>query len=268
MNDELFPDAIVEVDACRLNESVRAAIREKVIVDCEFTIKIDGRVAARLTCLPPDKELLGWGFLVGGGWIDSVEDVRSFDLKGNILTVALKVPRESGLSAVLAGCGNDVVFSAGGGAEARPSVHKNPILCSPVFSGDIFKIMNEFQKADELHKVTGATHSAGLGQGDKLLFAIPDVGRHNALQKVLGKVFLENIPVDDKIIFTTGRVSSEMVTACAALSIPVIVSKSAPLLSAIYRAGERGVTVAGFVRGKRLTCFTFPERVQLSRQIS
>ena len=252
---------IREVSATAIVDGVSTEITENVVADGEFLIKIDGRTAARLTCLPDQLDLLGWGFLAGGGWIGSRDDVMSFRRKGNIVSVELKNKLDSEMASVLSSCGKEVVFKPAhpGKTGITPPGEAVKTLFS---SGNIKAIMNRFQKNDSLHARTGATHSAGLGCGGELLFSIPDVGRHNAVQKVLGKIFIEGIETSDKMLFTTGRVSSEMVSSCAELFIPVVVSKSAPMASSLDRAREMGVTVIGFVRGSRMTCFTFPERIR------
>lgn len=265
MRDDLRTGLIVEIDALRVNGEGSSPIGEKVIADEELTIKIDGRVAARLTYLPSDPELLGWGFLVSGGWISSTDDIKTFRPGRNILNVELREPKEGELASILSSCGKEVVLRARKQPEEKDydGPAKVPLIPGIFPAGDIFSAMAEFQKTDVLHNETGGTHSAGIARGGALLFAFPDVGRHNAVQKVLGRMLVDKVPASDKVLFTTGRISSEMVAACAELSIPVIVSKSAPMSSALDRARERGVTVIGFARGKRITCYTFPERLKI-----
>ena len=265
MRDGLKPGLIKEIDALRVSGEGNSPISEKVITDEELTIKIDGRVAARLTYLPSEPELLGWGFLVSGGWISSAEEVKTFRLGRNILNVELMEPKEGELASILSSCGKEVTLKAKKQPEEKDhdGPGKIPVVPGSFLAGDVFSAMAEFQKIDVLHGETGGTHSAGIARGGVLLFNFPDVGRHNAVQKVLGRMLVDKVPASDKVLFTTGRISSEMVTACAELSIPVIVSKSAPMSSALDRARERGVTVIGFARGRRMTCYTFPERLKI-----
>lgn len=249
---------IKEVKSVQFDKEGKKNLFSKIIVDCELIIKIDNKVVGRLVCLPEKFDLLGWGFLVTGGWIESKEDVEEFSIKKNFLKVKLKEKVKSRMASILAGCGKEVFFVKNG----KGNEEEKKILTEQKFKFSIIaNIMREFQVSDSLHQQTGGTHSAGVGCGEKLLFSIPDIGRNNAVQKVIGKIFLEKIPTYDKLLFTTGRISREMVVAVSQVSIPVIVSKSAPLLSTIELANEKNITILGFVRGQRMTCFSGFDRI-------
>jgi FdhD protein len=88
-----------------------------------------------------------------------------------------------------------------------------------------------------------------------------DIGRHNAVDKVVGYCLLEGIPMQDKIILVSGRLSSEIATKCARWDIPIVVSRAAPTALAVDIAEKRGITMVGFMRGKRLNIYTHPERI-------
>lgn len=254
-------DIYRESDVIQFKGSKQYNLKDKVVFDSELIIKIDNKLVGKLICLPNDIEFLGWGFLLTGGWIKSIEDVKSFNLKGNMLKVELSSKKKAELSSILLGCGKEIIFKSQNSSEINQikKNKKNPKgLISPQ---DIINIMKQFQKADIVHKETGGTHSAGIGYKNELLFSISDVSRHSAIQKVIGKIFLEKIPAEDKIVVTTGRISSDMVLACAEISISTIISKSAPIFSAIERAKEKEITLIGFVRGERLTCFSGCERI-------
>jgi FdhD protein len=109
--------------------------------------------------------------------------------------------------------------------------------------------------------MTGCIHSAAISDGQHILVVGEDIGRHNAVDKVTGYCFLEDIPLNDKIILVSGRLSSEMATKCSRWGIPIVVSRAAPTGLAIDIADKRGITMVGFMRGKRLNIYTNPHRI-------
>jgi FdhD protein len=123
------------------------------------------------------------------------------------------------------------------------------------------EIFHDFQKRSELYNMTGCIHSAAVSDGKHLLVVAEDIGRHNAVDKVIGYCVLENIPMRDKIILVSGRLSSEIATKCARWDIPIVVSRAAPTALAVDIAEKRGITMVGFMRGKRLNIYTHPERI-------
>jgi FdhD protein len=88
-----------------------------------------------------------------------------------------------------------------------------------------------------------------------------DIGRHNAIDKLIGYCILENIPLNGKMVLVSGRLSSEMITKCAKWSIPMVVSRTAPTTRALEIAQRTGMTVIGFMRGERFNVYTHPERI-------
>lgn len=123
------------------------------------------------------------------------------------------------------------------------------------------ELFHDFQKRADLYNMTGCIHSAAVSDGRHILVIAEDIGRHNAVDKVIGYCFLEEIPLNDKIILVSGRLSSEMATKCSRWGIPIVVSRAAPTALAIDIADRRGITMVGFMRGTRLNIYTHPERI-------
>jgi FdhD protein len=128
---------------------------------------------------------------------------------------------------------------------------------------NLFLLFKDFQKKSELYKSTGCVHYAGLAEKEKIIFLAEDIGRHNAVDKVIGYAFLNKIPLKDKILLISGRISSEMVLKTGRWKIPIIVSKSAPTSLAIELAEKIGLTIIGFLRGNRCNIYTHPYRLNL-----
>jgi len=123
--------------------------------------------------------------------------------------------------------------------------------------------MVQAQRRSGLFKTTGGVHSSALCTGNEIMFFREDIGRHNTVDKLIGRCFLDGIDTSDKILLTTGRISSEILVKAAKMGVPLIASRSAPTDLALRYAAELGVTVAAFVRNQRMNIYTHPERVVL-----
>ncbi len=122
-------------------------------------------------------------------------------------------------------------------------------------------MVKEFQDCSQVYRITGGVHSAALCDTGSILVFADDIGRHNAIDKIFGQSLLENIPTRDRIILTSGRISSEILLKVAKRNIPIIISKSAPTNLAVRLANDLGITLIGFVRGKRMNAYTNDWRI-------
>jgi len=116
--------------------------------------------------------------------------------------------------------------------------------------------MHQFQIDSKLFKQTGGVHSAGIIQGNKLIFSADDIGRHNAVDKVVGMAVRNNVNLQDSYLICSGRISSEIVKKCIRLEIPLIVSQSAATSEAIRLGWKYKTFIIGFTRGKRFNLYT------------
>jgi FdhD protein len=122
-------------------------------------------------------------------------------------------------------------------------------------------IFNEFQQKSELFRLTGCFHSAAISDGKRILAFAEDIGRHNAVDKVIGYSILHDIPFRAKLMFVSCRLSSEIVSKCLRWKIPIVASRSAPTDLAVEISETSGITLIGFVRGDRLNVYTNTQRV-------
>ncbi|MCX5717426.1 MAG: formate dehydrogenase accessory sulfurtransferase FdhD [Nitrospirae bacterium] len=125
----------------------------------------------------------------------------------------------------------------------------------------LLSIFKEFQIRSDLYRLTGCVHSAALSDGRHIIAFAEDIGRHNAVDKVIGYSVLENIGLAGKLMLASGRLSSEIASKCSKCGIPIVASRTAPTHLAIEIAGLRGSTLVGFVRGDRLNVYTHPQRI-------
>jgi FdhD protein len=126
----------------------------------------------------------------------------------------------------------------------------------------VFKTMfAEFQKKSELFRLTGCFHSGAISDGKEILSFAEDIGRHNAVDKVIGSCILKDIPFTGKLLLVSCRISSEIVSKCLSCVIPILASVAAPTDLAVDMAGKYGVTLVGFVRQDRLNIYTNSQRI-------
>src|SRR5262249_27040366 len=115
--------------------------------------------------------------------------------------------------------------------------------------------MRELFAAAVLYKTSRGIHGAALSDGERLLVVAEDVGRHNAVDKIKGEALLRDIPTDDRILLSTGRVSSEMLLKAARMGVPVVASRTSPTEMAIALAEQLNITVCGYVRPDGLNLY-------------
>ena len=151
------------------------------------------------------------------------------------------------------GCGGGVSLSS-----AEPKTVFSDLKIAPL---QILDLMEKLLKNAELYRISGGIHTSALcDQGDILVMA-EDIGRHNTLDKIQGECLLRKQSTKDKIIITTGRLSSEMVRKVASMGVPVIASLTSPTERAIKIGKEAGVTLIGYTKGKRMSVYSCSKRL-------
>lgn len=125
----------------------------------------------------------------------------------------------------------------------------------------LWNVFEEFQKRSELFRLTGCFHIAALSDGERILAFAEDIGRHNAVDKVIGYSILNDMSFKKKLMLVSCRLSSEIISKCSRWGIPIVASRAAPTNLAIEIAETSGITLIGFVRGERMNIYTNPQRI-------
>lgn len=242
------------------------AIEKSDIVASEYplTIYINEEEFITLLCSPKSLDFLAIGFLISEGIIKAKRDVDKIKIDYDRGIAYLTINREfdlvkklSGKRAMVTGCGKGTIFY-----NVIDSFNAKKIINTmTIKSKFIIKTMKEFNKKSEMFLKTGGVHSCCLTDLKGIIAFHEDVGRHNALDKIIGECFMKEISLEDKIIFTSGRISSEILLKCAKAKIPAIVSRSAPTNLAIELARQLGITLVGFVRGNRFNIYSGEEKI-------
>ena len=152
---------------------------------------------------------------------------------------------------ISSGCGRGASFYSAADATSQKVESQMEIS-----TDEVFALVNEFQHGSEVYLATHGVHSAALCDRKSILVFSEDIGRHNAIDKIFGKCLLEDIPTDDRVVITSGRISSEILHKVAKRGIPIIISISVPTNLGVRIADNLGITLISSVRGKRMNVCT------------
>ncbi len=232
-----------------------------VAVDKPINILVNGNYFVTVIATPRNIRELAIGHLLGEGIVDGLEDIKHVSIKGK--NVDLRTKAEIQLEAtkfprvIPTACSTpeDIIGILGKLGTLKPTVK---------FSAEnILNALKLLQSESKIFKKSGGTHAAALfSLGGELQFCMEDVGRHNAIDKVIGRGLIEGVDFTKSFIASTGRLSADMVIKCARARVQLAASKAAPLESGVLAAEMSGLTLVGFVRGSRLNVYTYPERVK------
>ena len=235
-------------------------IEDEVAVEEPLEIRVDGRALAVTMRTPGHDEELALGFLVGEGLIDAPHAAGpTEDFAGNVVEVAGPLLRDPAKRSfyTTSSCG-----VCGKGALEEVAVHAEPLPDGPVIARDLLADLPERLRQPGFAR-TGGLHATGLFEPDGTLVCVrEDVGRHNAMDKVIGWALAEGgLPLHPRVLCVSGRLSFELVQKAAVAGAPVLVGVGAPTSLAVKLADDRGLTLAGFARGGRVNVYTRPERI-------
>lgn len=239
--------------------------RETMPVAREFmlTIFLNNMELVTIMCSPENMRELTAGFLFSEGIIHSREDINKLDIDEWMGTAHVETAGEPGYDSrffskrlLASGCGGSATFYNVSDAEAM-KIESN----LKINADDVIFLANDFQRRSELYKATHGVHSAALCEGSKILAYFEDIGRHNAVDKIFGRCLLEDIRTQDRLIITSGRLSSEILQKIAKRGVPIIVSISAPTDLGIKIADKLGITLIGLVRGSKMNVYSHDLRV-------
>jgi len=222
-----------------------------------FVLYVNQFEMVTLLCTPIKLDYLVLGFLYSEGIISKLDDILSLEVceKELVAMVMLKKewspPRHR---VATSGCGGGVSFWEG--KDISP-VESN----FSVSLETIFDLMHQLNRKADLFRFSGGVHSSAISDGKRIITIAEDIGRHNTVDKILGECLSCNIPTNQAILLTTGRLSSEIVFKAARAKIPLVVSMKSPTSLGIEVAQKLGITLVGHVKGRKVFVYTHPERI-------
>ncbi len=230
-------------------------------VEVPITLYVNGRQWVTMMCTPTRLSFLALGFLYTSRVIRSPDELLYMRVCEEDRVIEVRLPEGPQLEAALArprtltsGCGGGTSFEivegiepVAGGQRVRPE--------------DVLRAMHDLHAHAEAYRETGGIHTCGLAEDGQLLTVIEDVGRHNAVDKIVGECLWNGISTRDKWLLSTGRISSEMALKAASLAVPVVISHTSPTSLAVEIARLLNVTLIGYTRGQKFNVYTGVERV-------
>ena len=233
--------------------------RDEIAVEEPLEIRVGDQALAVTMRTPGHDFELALGFLYGEGLIDGPRAVDVPDLAINTVSVAGPLVREPSARSfyTTSSCG-----VCGKGALEEVAVHADPLPDGPVVARSLLAAL-----PDRLHQPgfarTGGLHATGLFSADgELLSVREDVGRHNAMDKVIGRALEDGrVPLHGLVLCVSGRLSFELVQKACVAGAPILVGVGAPTSLAVKLADDRGLTLCGFARGDRVNVYTRADRV-------
>ncbi len=234
-----------------------------VIRELPLTIILNNRELVTLLCSPTDLKYLAIGFLASEGFLKSKDEINRIivDDRRGVVRVETKEDKELASELIFkrlitSGCGRGASFYS-----ATDTASQKVDSQMKISAHEVFALAHEFQHSSQLYLATHGVHSSALCDTKNILVFSEDIGRHNAIDKIIGECFLKDIPTEDRLIITSGRISSEILHKVAKRGIPVLISKSVPTNLGIRFANDLGITLIGFVRGKRMNVYANDWRV-------
>lgn len=240
------------------------SVEDRVVVEQAVTIMVDDVGSFTVLCTPSDVEALAVGFAFSEGIIDGVQDILSYSTsKADPNVVGLKVDNP-----VAATAQRNLIIASSCGLCGSRSIEKNlsrMAKCSftlEVSLGLLNDVVDRMHGMQTVFHATGAAHAAGVFDETGSIFAFAeDIGRHNAVDKAVGKCLLAGRPTVGAGIVVSGRVSYEIAAKAARAGIELIAAVSAPSSMAIQDAERWNMTLCGFVRSRRANVYTHPQRI-------
>lgn len=235
-------------------------IREKPI-----TLYLNGDEVVTLLCTGRHLDELAAGFFYAEGFLQTTDDLKQIQVDETEDKVMVSIKTDPSLAeklwqkrTITSGCGKGTLFYS-----AMDALLSKPVESSLKISPDaVSERMRDLNGMSNKYRQTHGVHNTALATPSEILVFRDDIGRHNAVDMIVGHAFLKNIPLKDKLLITTGRLTSEIVIKTAKIGIPFIASRNTATTLAVQIAKSLGITLVGYVRAGKLTVYSGNERIE------
>jgi FdhD protein len=256
-------------DDPRLTERVEGADQDgnpivtSVTVERPLTLYLNGQEIVTMMSICDYPDFLAVGYLVNQNMIDAADVITGVDYDEDIATVVVRTERETDFEDKLkkktltSGCAQGTVFGDVMEKFETIELPKDAVIRTSW----LYALMKKINTQPSLYLEAGAIHGCVLAQEDRMLLYMEDVGRHNAVDKIAGYMFLNKISGGDKIFYTTGRLTSEMVIKTVQMGIPILASRSGFTAWGVELARQVNLTLIGRARGKRFVALAGQDRI-------
>ncbi len=246
----------MNVECSRFSDTGWENIPVHVPVEKEISIFVNQQELVSILCTPSKLNTLVIGYLHAEGIISGISDIASMrvcdeesEVDVRLSNTEFKVPQ---VRTITSGCGGGVAFKTEG-----EKVTSNLV----VTPAEVLSLMKQFLEQMELYRLSGGVHASALCDTENVLMVFEDIGRHNTLDKIQGECLMKGLETKDRLLLSTGRVSSEMLLKSSRMQVPVVVSRTSPTDRAVSLAGDLGITLIGYARGNRLMVYSHLERL-------
>jgi len=252
-------DSATDVVCHRFSDEGWVTSSVHVPLERELTVYVNLKELVTILCTPSKLNYLVLGFLYSEGIISGMGDVMMMrvcdeesEVDVRLNNPEFELPTKRRLTS---GCGGGASFVTQG------QIVESDLVATP---NEVLALLKQFQEKMELSRFSGGVHGSALADTRNLLVVAEDIGRHNTLDKILGECLVRGLSTRDRLLLSTGRVSSEMLLKVARMQVPVVVSRHSPTGRAISLARELGITLVGRARANRLSVYSHPERLGCS----
>lgn len=279
-----MPDPTVELAYIEYDGERASPVSRAVIAETPWVLYVDKHELVTFMCSPTDLHLLALGFLRSEGLIERLDDVwqlkvyldedrvymffpaaglageRSMptcaEASGSI-DVRLRggLPARPAKRILTSGCGGGVTFDDLSGE--RPPLQSS-LRISAAQIANLMRLLNEH---GQLYRTSRGVHTSALASPSELLLLAEDVGRHNTLDKIRGASMLHEVATRDRVLLSTGRISTEMISKARKMEVPIVMSRTSPTAASVALAHRWNMTLIGYVRGRQMRIYAGAERI-------
>ena len=234
-----------------------------VVIEKPLTVFLNGQEIVTLMTIGDEPELLAVGFLLNQNMLRLGDKISGIEYEEDLDVVVVRTDRETDFEKVLkkktitSGCAQGTVFGDLMDKLSSISLSSSDRLRTSW----LYELSKKINNTPSLYLEAGAIHGCVLCKQNHPLIYMEDVGRHNAIDKIAGYMFLNNIQPIDKIFYTTGRLTSEMVIKTVQMRVPILVSRSGFTAWGVELAREAGLTLVGRAKGRRFIVLSGTERI-------
>jgi FdhD protein len=253
---------IYALDYAEFADGAWAPVAGAITEETLLRIHVNGQEVATFMCTPRDQDELALGFLRAEGIIHGLDDVRRIVIcpSGACVEVWLKradyEPPPASRRIVTSGCGGGVTFDD---LSAEHAPLDDPATLTPE---QLFARMRDLYQAGTLYSATQGIHTSALTNGERLVLAAEDVGRHNTVDRLWGQALKRDVATRGLILLATGRISSEMIGKAAKMGVPIVASRTSPTSLSVALGRAWNITVIGYVRRNSLRVYSAKHRLR------
>lgn len=249
--------------------------RQRVSIPAEraLTVYVDKREIVTLMTLGAHPEWLVLGYLRNQRLVASADEIEAITVDWEVGAAAVttrrgieRIAERTAQRVVTTGCGQGSVFG-----DLMADIDAIDLGAGHITQAQLYGVVNAIRLQESTYKSAGSVHGCALFQGERMLIFVEDVGRHNAIDTIAGWMWLQDAATQagsDKLFYTTGRLTSEMVIKSAQMGVPIVVSRSGITQMGWQVARRLGLCAIGRAMNKRFLCYSAPERLQWQPELA